>query len=122
MLSLLHGYLAFKCLAPLLCSSGLNMGKVLVIGDRMSLPLFRSVGAETREASGDNDVLGHLREVQRREDVSLVVVLKHIVREEDKIISEAQKLGIPILILPTLWAPAEKINVEKLLAKALGLG
>jgi len=97
-------------------------GRVVVIGDRMSLPLFRSVGLETVEADRDDEVLSAIREAASRGDVSLVIVLKHVVSDPDRVVREAQERDIPVLVLPTLWAPAEKINVEMLLAKALGLG
>ena len=97
-------------------------GRVLVVGDGLTLPLFRSVGLETVEAEGDDNVISAVREAAARGDVSLVIVLKHVVKDPDRIVGEAQKYGIPILVLPTIWAPAEKINVERLLAKALGLG
>ena len=99
-----------------------SRGKVLVVGDRLSLPLFRSVGLETVEASRQDDIIRAIGEAARRGDISLVIVLKHVVEDPDAVVRAAQEADIPILILPTLWSPAEKINVEKLLAKALGLG
>ena len=97
-------------------------GRVVVIGDRVNLPLFRSVGLEVEEAVGDNRVIAELERIAGRQDISLVIILKHVVEDIDKVVEKAEELGIPTLILPTLWAPAEKINVERLLAKALGLG
>jgi V/A-type H+-transporting ATPase subunit F len=97
-------------------------GIVVVMGDRVNLPLFRSIGLEGYEVRDDGDVIEGLKVLAGRKDVSLVIVLKHVIKDEQKIVEEAQKIGIPILVLPTLWAPAEKVNVEKLLAKALGLG
>ena len=97
-------------------------GIVVVMGDRVNLPLFRSIGLEGYEVRDDRDVIEGLKVLAGRGDVSLVIVLKHVVGDEQRIVEEAQKVGIPILVLPTLWAPAEKVNVEKLLARALGLG
>ena len=102
--------------------SEIKRGRVVVIGDRVNLPLFRSVGLEVEEAVGDSRVIAELERVSSRPDVSLVIILKHVVDNIDKVIEKAEELGTPILILPTPWSPAEKINVEKLLAKALGLG
>ncbi len=97
-------------------------GKILVVGDKLNLPLFRSSGLSVREASREEEVLEVLREAAAAREYALVIVLKHVVRDPQRVTGEAEKLGIPVLVLPTPWSPAEKINVEKLLAKALGLG
>ena len=101
----------------------MEKGRVLVIGDRINLPLFRSVGMETVEAGRPEDVIREIRAAAERGDVALVIVLKHVAgKREDDIVRAAEEAGVPVLVLPTPWAPAEKINVEKLLARALGLG
>ncbi|MCE4609555.1 MAG: hypothetical protein F7C36_04140 [Desulfurococcales archaeon] len=95
-------------------------GKIVVVGDKLNLPLFRSAGMSVVEADNTSEVLRVLRSV--KDEASLVVVLKHVVDDQERVIKAAEELNIPILILPTVWSPAEKINVEKLLARALGLG
>ena len=97
-------------------------GKILVVGDKLSLPLFRSSGISVREATREEEVLEALREAAEKDEYALVIVLKHVVEDPQRVTGEAEKLGVPVLVLPTPWSPAEKINVEKLLAKALGLG
>jgi len=94
--------------------------RILVVGDKLNLPLFRSAGLSVREAENEEEVLEAIRSAPR--DTGLVIVLKHVVRDPTRVVKEAEKTGLPVLVLPTPWSPAEKINVEKLLAKALGLG
>ena len=97
-------------------------GKVYVVGDRYTLPLFRGIGAVTREAYSAGEALDILREAVMA-GAALVVVFKHILGErEEEFRREADKYGITVLVLPTRWAPAEPVNIEKLIAKALGLG
>ncbi len=96
-------------------------GRVVVVSDGVNAPLFRSVGFPVREASSQAEVEAAL-EAEARRGAALVIVLKHLVEDEDALRRRAEKAGVPVLILPTLWAKAEPINVERILAKALGLG
>ncbi len=98
----------------------MTKGKILVIGDKLNLPLFRSTGIHVEEADNSDEIVRILKNYNGR--INLAIVLKHTVDDQDKVLKTAEELDIPLLILPTLWSPAEKINVEKLLAKALGLG
>ena len=101
--------------------SSRNLKKLLVIGDEDTLPLFRSMGALTRTAKNDDDIIKVLRRASENE-VALAIVLKHIVNDEERIKREARRLGITLLILPSRWAPPEPIDINKLIARALGLG
>lgn len=94
---------------------------VLVISDDANAPLFRSVGLEVETVRGAAEVPGVLRAAAGR-GYALIIVLKHLVDDEDELKKEATRLGVPLLVLPTLQARAEPINVDKILAKALGLG
>ncbi|MEB2835786.1 MAG: hypothetical protein GSR80_001315 [Desulfurococcales archaeon] len=96
--------------------------KVAVIGDAETLPLLRGLGAHAVEAVGDDAVVEALRGLASEGGYALAIVFKHAVEDEDRIRREARALGLPVLILPTLWAPAEPVNVERLLARALGFG
>jgi len=95
--------------------------RVLVVSDRVNAPLFRSVGLRVVEAGGQAEAEAALKRAPA-EGAALVIVLKHLVEDEDRLRKAAERAGVTLLILPTLWAKAEPINVERLLAKALGLG
>lgn len=96
--------------------------KAAVIGDRETLPLFRGLGFHVEEATEDSEVIRALNRIATEGGYAFVLVYKHVISDEDAVRREAEKLGIPILILPTRWAPAEPVDVNKLIAKALGFG
>ncbi len=98
-------------------------GSVIVVADRPNKPLFRSVGAIVYEAEKQEDAARAVRSaVRENPDAALVIVLKHLVEDEDSFRDSLGDVGVPVLILPTRWAKAEPINVDRILAKALGLG
>lgn len=94
---------------------------VAVIGDRLSLPLFRMVGMKVLEANSQGEAEEAVRRAAQAGS-KIVVVLKHVVSDEERLREEAAKEGVTLLVLPTKWSKAEPINVEKLLMEALGLG
>ncbi len=95
--------------------------KVLVVGDENSLPLFRMIGMSVAKASNQAEAEEAVRKAIE-EGYSLIIVLKHVITDEDKLRDIASKGGAVLLALPTKWSKAEPINIEKLLAQALGLG
>jgi len=95
--------------------------RVVVVSDRVNAPLFRSVGLHVVEASSQAEAEAALKRAPA-EDAAIVIVLKHLVEDEDALRRAAEQAGVTLLVLPTLWAKAEPINVERILAKALGLG
>jgi len=98
-------------------------GRIVAVADKINAPLFRSVGMSVYEAEGQDEAVGAVRRALERErDTVLVIVLKHLLEDEDGFRRALGDVPVPVLILPTRWAGAEPINVEKLLAKALGLG
>lgn len=101
----------------------INKGRILVVADEINAPLFRSVGLTVYEARDQKQVVETVDFAMKSlHDVSLIIVLKHLVEDEDSLRKSLEKYGVTLLILPTRWAKAESINVDKLLAKALGLG
>lgn len=97
-------------------------GRVLVVGDRDTLPLFRAIGARVVEAANADEALEALRREAARGDIAVAIVLKHVVGDEDEFRSRAAGLGVPVLVLPSKWAEAKPVDVNKLVARALGLG
>ena len=96
--------------------------KVAVVGDKYNNPLFRATGLLTIEALSYEDAVRKTVEAAARSDVGLVIVLKHLVEDEDDFRRRITGVEKPVIILPTRWSGAEPINVDKLLARALGLG
>ena len=96
--------------------------RVAVVGDKYNNPLFRSSGLLTVEAFNQDDAVSKVYELSRRGDVALIIVLKHLITDEDKFMNTVKDLDKPILILPTRWSKAEPVNIDKLIARALGLG
>jgi V/A-type H+-transporting ATPase subunit F len=96
-------------------------GKVVVVGDRETLPLFRSAGFMTFEAYSQSQALNIVTRLQNSDDVVLIVVLRHILDNEEEFKAKTSGSRIPVFVLPTLWSPGEPLDVNKLLAKALGL-
>ncbi len=94
---------------------------VTVIGDRISLPLFRMVGARVIEANSQREAELALRQAAQSGS-KIVIVLKHIVADENRLREEAVRAGVTLLVLPTRWSKAAPINIEKLLMEALGFG
>jgi len=97
-------------------------GRILVVGDRDTLPLFRAVGARVAEAGNAEEALEAIRREAARGDVAVAIVLKHVVGDEEEFRAKASRLGVPVLVLPTRWAEAKPVDVNKLVARALGLG
>ena len=79
------------------------------------------MGAITKVVDNDEEIIKTLRKAAE-DGIALAIVLKHIVEDEDRIKREARRLGITLLILPSRWSPAEPIDINKLIARALGLG
>ncbi len=99
-----------------------DRSRIAVVGDRYSIPLFRSVGMVVEEAETQAGALDKVRSLASRGDVGLIIVLKHLIEDEDSFRRVVSGLGVPVLILPTKWSRAEPVNVDKLVARALGLG
>lgn len=95
--------------------------KVMVIGDEPSIPLFRMMGMSVLKATNQAEAEEAVKRAVEQ-GYGLIIVLKHVVSDEDRLREIASKGGAVLLVLPTKWSKAEPINIEKLLAQALGLG
>ncbi|MFP3227688.1 MAG: V-type ATP synthase subunit F [Caldisphaera sp.] len=96
-------------------------GKMFVIGDRESANLFKLAGIPIINAYNQKEAEDALKKAKEK-GASLVVVLKHVVNDENSLRILANSLNLTLLVLPTKWSKAEPINIDKLLAKALGMG
>ena len=97
-------------------------GRILVVGDRDTLPLFRAIGARVVEAGSEDEALEAIRREAGRGDIAVAIVLKHIVGDEEEFRAKASRLGVPVLVLPGRGAEARPVDVNRLVARALGLG
>jgi len=96
--------------------------KAAVIGDKETIVLFRGLGFHVVHATGDEEVINAIRSLAKSGEYALVIVLKNAVEEENRVKDEARRLGLPILVLPTRKAPSKPIDINKLIARALGFG
>ncbi len=94
----------------------------VVIGDEETILLFRSLGFKALIAYDESQVIDHLKELAGKEEIGLAIIPKHVIKNEDKIREEAKRLGLPVLILPTRRSPSTPININALIARALGFG
>ncbi|BAN89765.1 V-type ATP synthase subunit F [Aeropyrum camini] len=97
-------------------------GKLLAIVDRETAPLFMGVGASVVEVAGGDEVLRALRKGVAEGGARIVLVLKHLVEDEELLRREADRLGATLLVIPSMGEKAEPIDVKKLIARALGFG
>lgn len=99
-----------------------SRGKMLAIVDRETSPLFKSIGAITVEVSSWDEVVSAVESGASKHGARIVLVLKHLVEDEDSLRSRAERAGVTLLVLPSVQAKAEPIDVNKLIARALGFG
>ncbi|MCE4603705.1 MAG: hypothetical protein F7B20_01910 [Aeropyrum sp.] len=97
-------------------------GRIMAISDPETSPLFRSIGAVTVEASNWQEVLRAIRDEAPNHNAKIILVLKHLVEDEDTARGEAARAGATLLVLPSIQERAEPIDVNKLIARALGFG
>ena len=100
----------------------MHAGSVVVVGDRDTLPLFKAAGARVAEAYSEEDALKAVREAAASGDAAVIIVLKHVIGDEESFREKVRGLGVPVLILPTRRAEARPVDVNRLIARALGIG
>jgi vacuolar-type H+-ATPase subunit F/Vma7 len=105
-------------------SEGLLSGgkKGVVIGDEETTLLFKALGFKTVLAKNEKEVINSLRSIAQDETYGLAIVVKHVIENEERVREEARRLGLPVLILPTIKSPSKPININVLIARALGFG
>ncbi|MCS7107608.1 MAG: V-type ATP synthase subunit F [Acidilobaceae archaeon] len=102
--------------------SKFERGKVAVLGDRETLPLFKSAGFKTVEVLSQSQVVEAVNRLNAEGDISLIIVLKHVLSDEARFKQQVASSRVPVFVLPTLYTKGEAVDVNKILAKALGMG
>jgi len=79
-------------------------GRIVAVADKVNAPLFRSVGIRVYEAGGQDEAVRAVRRALDAErDAVLVIVLKHLLEDEDEFRRALGDVGVPVLVLPTRW-------------------
>jgi len=100
------------------------MGKILVIGDKYTVNLFRLIGAESLILDDPLKLEETLVKLRKREDLDLIFVSNDLytpVKEKiDSILLEQKK---PLItIIPSPFSESKPVDVKGLILKALGFG
>ncbi|QKQ99510.1 V-type ATP synthase subunit F [Metallosphaera tengchongensis] len=100
------------------------MGKILLIGDRYTVSLFRTMGAEGKVIEDPFALEKEIETAKKREDLDLVLITRDLyepVREKlDGVISTQTK---PLVtIIPSPFSESKPVDVRKMVLKALGFG
>ncbi|BBG23984.1 V-type ATP synthase subunit F [Sulfuracidifex tepidarius] len=100
------------------------MGKVVLVGDKYTVNLFKMMGAEGTIVEDPLALPQIINEVKKRQDVDLVLITKDIynpVRESVDSIILNQKKPL-ITIIPSPFSEAEALDVKRMIMAALGFG
>ncbi|AAY80859.1 V-type ATP synthase subunit F [Sulfolobus acidocaldarius] len=100
------------------------MGKVIVIGDKYTVNLFKLIGTEGIILEDPLELENTLLKIRKREDVDLVLVTNDTytpVKEKvDNLILEQKK---PLItVIPSPFSEAKPVDVKGLILKSLGFG
>ncbi|AHC51763.1 ATP synthase subunit F [Sulfolobus acidocaldarius SUSAZ] len=100
------------------------MGKVIVIGDKYTVNLFKLIGTEGIVLEDPLELENTLLKIRKREDVDLVLVTNDTytpVKEKvDNLILEQKK---PLItVIPSPFSEAKPVDVKGLILKSLGFG
>lgn len=100
------------------------MGKILLLGDKYTVSLFRLIGTEGEVVEDPYLLEEKIKEVRKRQDIELVLVTKDLydpVKEklEDLVANQTKPL---ITIIPSPYTEAEPMDVRKMILRALGFG
>jgi V/A-type H+-transporting ATPase subunit F len=101
-----------------------SMGKILLLGDRYTVSLFRMMGAEGKVVEDPYSLEDEIKNVRKMEDVDLVLITKDLydpVRERLESVISSQTKPL-ITVIPSPYSEAEPMDVRKLILRALGFG
>ncbi|MDT7875092.1 MAG: V-type ATP synthase subunit F [Sulfolobaceae archaeon] len=100
------------------------MGKVIVVGDRYTVNLFRLIGTEGYILDDPLKLEDTLIKLKKREDIDLILVSNDLyspVREKVENLVIEQKKPL-VTIIPTPFSESKPLDVKSLILKALGFG
>jgi V/A-type H+-transporting ATPase subunit F len=100
------------------------MGKVIVVGDRYTVNLFRLIGSEGYILDDPLKLEDTLIKLKKREDIDLILVSNDLyspVREKVENLVIEQKKPL-VTIIPTPFSESKPLDVKSLILKALGFG
>ncbi len=100
------------------------MGKMIVVGDKYTVSLFRMLGAEGELVEDPYKLPEIISKLKKREDLELMLITRDIyepIKEKiDPLISEQRK---PLItIIPSPFSESKPIDVKKMIMRALGFG
>ncbi|BAK54570.1 V-type ATP synthase subunit F [Sulfurisphaera tokodaii] len=100
------------------------MGKVLVIGDKYTVNLFRLIGVESLVLEDPLKLEDIIQKLKKREDIDLILISNDLytpVKEKiDSLLLEQKK---PLItIIPSPYSESKPIDVKSLILRALGFG
>ncbi|NPA84805.1 MAG: hypothetical protein GXO07_02220 [Crenarchaeota archaeon] len=99
-------------------------GKVYVITDRDTSPLFRLIGAHVAEVEGPEEAMRVLSELIKDPSVAVVMVSYDVaVGKEEEIRELSSSVSRPVItLIPGRKNKPPKLDPNKVLLKALGFG
>ncbi|ARM76319.1 V-type ATP synthase subunit F [Acidianus manzaensis] len=100
------------------------MGKILLLGDKYTVSLFKLVGTEGEVIEDPYVLESKIKEINKRQDIDLVLITKDLydpVREKlESVISNQTK---PLItVIPSPYSEAQPMDVKKMILRALGFG
>ncbi|MEJ2771089.1 MAG: V-type ATP synthase subunit F [Sulfolobaceae archaeon] len=100
------------------------MGKVVVVGDRYTVNLFRMIGTEGLVLDDPLNLEDTLVKLKKREDIDLILVANDLynpVKEKIESLVIDQKKPL-ITVIPTPFSQGQPLDVKGLILRALGFG
>lgn len=100
------------------------MGKVVVLGDRYTVNLFRMIGTEGLVLDDPLNLEDTLVKLKKREDIDLILLANDLynpVKEKIESLVIDQKKPL-ITVIPTPFSQGQPLDVKGLILRALGFG
>ncbi|BCS91606.1 V-type ATP synthase subunit F [Metallosphaera sp. J1] len=100
------------------------MGKILLLGDRYTVSLFKMMGTEGEVIEDPLNLEKEIDSVKKRDDVDLVLITRDVYEPvKEKVDSMISNLTKPLVtIIPSPFSESKPIDVKKMVLKALGFG